>query len=150
MEVKFAGNESVAEAIIRLLQGASDSIDAALYRVNHPRLVQVLEEAVERGVRVRLLVDGNKYTESRSTQALLRSAIIPYRLAYGRRGLGSKMHHKFVIVDRQTVLTGSYNWTLESESENHENLVILEGGQPVEAYAQEFETLWNRTGNLDA
>ncbi len=149
MEVKFAGNESVAEAIMRLLRSASGSIDAALYRVNHPRLVQVLEEAVQRGVRVRLLVDGNKYNESRSTQALLSSAIIPFRLAYGRRGLGSKMHHKFVIVDRQTVLTGSYNWTLESESENHENLVILEGGQPVEAYAREFETLWSGTGNLD-
>jgi mitochondrial cardiolipin hydrolase len=150
MEVKFARNESVAEAIICLLRGASSSIDGALYRVNHPRLVQVLEEAVGRGLRVRLLIDGNKYNESRSTQSLLSSAIFPFRLAYGRRGLGSKMHHKFVILDRQTVLTGSYNWTVESESENHENLVILQGPQPVEAYTQEFETLWRGTGSFDA
>jgi phosphatidylserine/phosphatidylglycerophosphate/cardiolipin synthase-like enzyme len=56
------------------------------------------------------------------------------------------MHHKFVILDQQSVLTGSYNWTLESESENHENLVILEEAQPVEAYAKEFEALWTGAG----
>ncbi len=150
MEVKFARNESVAEAIMDLFNGASGSIEAALYRVNHPRLVQVLEQAVGRGLRVRLLVDGNKYNESRATQALLSKAIIPFRLGYGRRGLGSKMHHKFVILDRQMVLTGSYNWTLESESENHENLVILEGPEPVEAYAREFEILWSGTESRNA
>ena len=146
MEVKFARSESVAEAIMSLLRATSRSIDAALYRLNHPRLARALEEAVERGVRVRLVVDGNKYTESRSPQELLARAIIPFRLAYGRQGPGSKMHHKFVILDQQTVLTGSYNWTLESEDENYENLVILEEAQPVEAYTREFEALWTGAG----
>jgi phosphatidylserine/phosphatidylglycerophosphate/cardiolipin synthase-like enzyme len=146
MEVKFARSESVAEAIMPLLRATSRSIDAALYRLNHPRLVRALEEAVERGVRVRLVVDGNKYKESRSTQELLAHAIIPFRLAYGRKASGSKMHHKFVILDQQIVLTGSYNWTLESEDENYENLVILEEAQPVEAYTREFEALWTGAG----
>lgn len=146
MEVKFARSESVAEALMSLLRATSRSIDAALYRLNHPRLARALEEAVERGVRVRLVVDGNKYNESRATQELLARAIIPFRLAYGRRGPGSKMHHKFVILDQQTVLTGSYNWTLESEDENYENLVILEEAQPVEAYTREFEALWTGAG----
>jgi len=146
MEVKFSRSESVAEAIMSLLRAASCSIDAALYRLNHPLLARALEEAVERGVRIRLVVDGNKYTEGRATQELLARAIIPFRLAYGRQGPGSKMHHKFVILDQQTVLTGSYNWTLESEDENYENLVILEEAQPVEAYTREFEALWTGEG----
>ena len=146
MEVKFSRSESVAEAIMSLLRAASRSIDAALYRLNHPLLARALEEAVERGVRIRLVVDGNKYTEGRATQELLARAIIPFRLAYGRQGPGSKMHHKFVILDQQIVLTGSYNWTLESEDENYENLVILEEAQPVEAYTREFEALWTGEG----
>lgn len=143
MEAKFARSESVADVIRDLLHEASNSIDGALYRFNHPGLAQALEEAVQRGVRVRLLVDGNKYKESRTTQELLSGAIIPFRLAFGRQGRGSKMHHKFVILDQQTVLTGSYNWTLESEDENHENLIILRDAYPVEAYTQEFEALWS-------
>jgi phosphatidylserine/phosphatidylglycerophosphate/cardiolipin synthase-like enzyme len=142
MNVKFARGESVAEGITSLLRTTTRSIDAALYRLNHPRLARALEEAVERGVWVRLVVDGNKYNESRATQELLARAIIPFRLAYGRQGPGSKMHHKFVILDQQTVLTGSYNWTLESEDENYENLVMLDEPQPAEAFAREFEALW--------
>jgi phosphatidylserine/phosphatidylglycerophosphate/cardiolipin synthase-like enzyme len=146
MEIKFARSESVADVIMRLLHEASSSIDGALYRFNHPGLAQTLEEAVHRGLHVRLLVDGNKYKESRTTQELLSGAIIPFRLGFGRQGRGSKMHHKFVILDQQTVLTGSYNWTLESEDENHENLLILRDPYSVEAYAQEFEALWSGTG----
>ena len=150
MEIKFARSESVADVIMRLLHGASSSIDAALYRFNHPGLAQALEEAAQRGVRVRLLVDGNKYKESRTTQELLSGAIIPFRLAFGRQGRGSKMHHKFVILDQQTVLTGSYNWTLESEDENHENLLILREAHPVEDYTREFEALWSGAGRGDS
>ena len=146
MEIKFARGESIADVIMRLLQGASRSIDGALYRFNHPGLAQALEDAVQRGVGVRLLVDGNKYKESRTTQELLTGAIIPFRLAFGRQGRGSKMHHKFVILDQQTVLTGSYNWTLESEDENQENLLILREAYPVEAYSREFDVLWTGAG----
>ena len=142
MEIKFARSESVADAIMHLIHEASTSIDGALYRFNHPGLAQALEETAQRGVRVRLLVDGNKHKESRTTQELLTGAIIPFRLAFGRQGRGSKMHHKFVILDQQTVLTGSYNWTHESEEENHENLLILRDPLAVEAYAHEFEALW--------
>jgi phosphatidylserine/phosphatidylglycerophosphate/cardiolipin synthase-like enzyme len=142
MEIKFARSESVADVIMQKLHEASSSIDGALYRFNHPGLAQAMEEVAERGVRVRLLVDGNKYKESRTTQQLLSGAIIPFRLAFGRQGRGSKMHHKFVILDRQTVLTGSYNWTHESEDENQENLLILRDKYSVEAYTEEFEALW--------
>jgi phosphatidylserine/phosphatidylglycerophosphate/cardiolipin synthase-like enzyme len=142
MEIKFARSESVADVIMSHLHEASRSIDGALYRFNHPGLAEAMEEVAERGVRIRLLVDGNKYKESRTTQELLSGATIPFRLAFGRQGRGSKMHHKFVIVDQQTVLTGSYNWTPESEDENQENLVILRDAYSVDAYTQEFEALW--------
>ena len=150
MEIKFARSESVADVIMDLMHEASRSIDGALYRFNHPGLAQALEEAVHRGVGVRLLVDGNKYKESRTTQELLTGAVIPFRLGFGRQGRGSKMHHKFVILDQQTVLTGSYNWTHESEDENHENLLILPDAHSVAAYSREFEALWSGAGRDDS
>jgi len=149
MEVKFARNESVATTIVHYLGAAVASIDAALYRLNHAGLAQALQGAAKRGVRVRLLVDGNKYQESRITQELLEEAGIPFRLSFGRRGQGSKMHHKFVILDQQTILTGSYNWTVESEDENYENLILAGEKSLAEAYQGEFEALWMRAVSPD-
>ena len=52
------------------------------------------------------------------------------------------MHHKFAIMDGRTALTGSYNWTLESEEENYDHLVILQDPHVLEAYRREFDLLW--------
>jgi len=142
VEVLLAREGSVASVIERLVGAAQNSLDAALYRLNNPRLVELLKASRERGTRVRLVLDRNKFEETASTRRLLAGSGLPFRLAWGRQGQGSKMHHKFVILDAHTVLTGSYNWTLESEDQNYENLVVLREPSLVEPYRREFETLW--------
>ena len=133
---------SIAGLIERLIEECKTSLDAALYRLNHPRLGKALEDAVGRGVRVRLVLDRNKYEESFATRELLSDRRIPFRLLYGRQGPGSKMHHKFAILDGRMALTGSYNWTLESEEQNYENLLILSEPENLEIFRREFEALW--------
>ncbi|MGD0921127.1 MAG: phospholipase D-like domain-containing protein [Terriglobia bacterium] len=141
-EVILTRGSSVAEAIERLIRQATTSVDAALYRFNNPRLTRAIQEAIGRGVRVRLVLDRNKYEESRTTQELFADRRIPFRLLYGRQGPGTKMHHKFAILDDRTVLSGSYNWTLESEEQNYEGLLILCEPEQVKIFQREFEALW--------
>ncbi len=141
-EVVFTREQSVAEAIEGLIQKATVSVDAALYRFNSQRLAHSLEEASERGLRVRLVIDYNKFKESQATRELLANGVLPFRLSYGRNGPGSKMHHKFVLVDGQAVVTGSYNWTLGSEEKNYENVLILREPRHLKAYQSEFDSLW--------
>ena len=35
------------------------------------------------------------------------------------------LHHKVIVIDARTVLTGSYNFTGSAEKDNDENLVIV-------------------------
>jgi phosphatidylserine/phosphatidylglycerophosphate/cardiolipin synthase-like enzyme len=141
-EVLFTRAGSVAQVIERLAQDTSTSIYAALYRLNHPRLARLLENTFQRGVEVRLILDRLKYGQTPATRELLAHSRIPFRLLPGRQGLGSKMHHKFAILDGRIVLTGSYNWTLESEEQNFEDLVILRDPQAVANYSCQFGALW--------
>jgi phosphatidylserine/phosphatidylglycerophosphate/cardiolipin synthase-like enzyme len=141
-EVILTRGSSVAEAIERLIGQATTSVDAALYRFNNPRLKRALGDAIRRGVRVRLVLDRNKYEESRTTQELFAGRRIPLRLLYGRQGPGTKMHHKFAILDGRKVLSGSYNWTLESEEQNYEGLLALCEPEQVNIFQREFEALW--------
>jgi phosphatidylserine/phosphatidylglycerophosphate/cardiolipin synthase-like enzyme len=134
--------DGIAEALESLLAKAGRSIDVAVYRFNNPKLAGALARALERGIRIRLVLDRNKYEESASTRALFSSGQIPVRVRYGRRGPGSKMHHKFAIIDGEVLVTGSYNWTLESEEQNHENLLILRNSEQLKIYQREFEILW--------
>ncbi len=141
-DVVFTRSCSAAEVVERLIQATTTSVDAALYRFNNPRLSRALEDAARRGIRIRLVLDRAKYEETRATRQLLSTGRIPFRVLAGRQGSGSKMHHKFAILDGQAAVTGSYNWTLESEEQNYENLLIVREREPLETYLREFEALW--------
>lgn len=144
-EVIFARTDSIAEVIETLVGAATSSIDAALYGFSSPRLADALEEAQVRKLRLRLVLDTNKYRETAGCQRVLTERKIPFRLASGRDGAGGKMHHKFALLDRKLVLTGSYNWTVASEDRNYENLLILRSPDLVQAYRTEFTALWEKS-----
>lgn len=140
--VIFTRNHSVARVIEQRIGQTSISLDVALYRLNNPKLAGAVSDAARRGVLVRVIIDRRKYEEDSQTRLLLQDSGLPFRLLLGRGRKGSKMHHKFAILDGRTALTGSYNWTLESEEENYDHLVILQDPQVLEAYRREFDLLW--------
>ena len=141
-DVLFSREGSVQTFIDRLIGAATTSVEAALYRINNPVLTSALAAAFRRGVEVRLVLDRNKFEEDRTTRHLLSEVSFPYRLLYGREGQGSKMHHKFALFDSSVALTGSYNWTVESERRNYENLLILHAPEQLQRFRGEFEELW--------
>ena len=143
VEVIFTRSRSGAEALEEVISGARVSIVAALYRLANPRLVAALGAARQRGVSIRLSLNFNDhYEENRAAQAALRERSIPFRLLGGRKGTHSKMHHKFAVIDGGIVAMGSYNWTVESEQGNYENLLLLRSPLVASAYSEEFEALW--------
>ncbi|MGH9447550.1 MAG: phospholipase D-like domain-containing protein [Terriglobia bacterium] len=142
VEVLFTRSGSIARRIEGLIRQATASIDCALYRLEHPALANALDEAAARGVAVRLVLDRGKLREGHSAIRLEEPGRAAVRISSGPYGGKSKMHHKFAVVDGKIALSGSYNWTVESESGNFENLVILRAPAVVSAYCQEFESLW--------
>ena len=142
VEALFTRQQSVAEAIERLIEAASTSFDAALYRCDSERLTLALDQASRRGVRVRLVLDRGKYEESPALRKLSSRDRFPFRLSRGRHDAPSKMHHKFALLDEMLLLTGSYNWTRESEEQNYDNLLIVREREVILAYRREFEALW--------
>jgi phosphatidylserine/phosphatidylglycerophosphate/cardiolipin synthase-like enzyme len=145
----FTRTGSIAEAIEAHIQATTSSIDAALYRFNSRRLSKALREAKARGVAVRLIVDRGKFEDSEATRDLLSDAPFRFRITQGRNGARSKMHHKFVLLDNRTVLTGSYNWTFASEERNYENLLILQDHLLVDLYRGEFDSLWTSAEEVE-
>ncbi|MEM9771876.1 MAG: phospholipase D-like domain-containing protein, partial [Cyanobacteria bacterium P01_D01_bin.73] len=60
---------------------------------------------------------------------------------------GDLLHHKFAVLDRRTVITGSHNWSQQAARTNDETLIVIENS----AIAQHFQREFNRlisTANL--
>uniref|UniRef100_A0A8C5Z7W3 Mitochondrial cardiolipin hydrolase n=1 Tax=Marmota marmota marmota TaxID=9994 RepID=A0A8C5Z7W3_MARMA len=52
------------------------------------------------------------------------------------------MHHKFAIVDKKVLITGSLNWTTQAIQNNRENVLIMEDAEYVKLFLEEFERIW--------
>lgn len=157
VEIKalFSPKGGSEAAIIRCIEGAKNRIDVAMFAFTSRRLAEALVKARDRGINVRILLDGefnkNKFSKGNYLQKRDMDVLIDkFHLKgedEGEKGYGihGKMHNKFAIVDDDIVVTGSYNWTASAESRNDENLLIIkEAKNLASVYRDEFEKLWRR------
>ena len=53
-----------------------------------------------------------------------------------------KMHHKVLIIDNETVITGSMNPTASGDTRNDENILIIHSEEIADLYLKEFEKIY--------
>jgi len=138
------------ESTLAALASSERSVDASVYKFDEPSLLPALVAAVARGVKVRLLVDGQQATgdsdttpseDGRGLAEAARRAGVELRFWSRERG---KLHAKLLIVDGRRALTGSYNWTRSAADGNVELLLEIDDLEAVARLAGLFEQLWRR------
>lgn len=118
------------------------TIHAAIFNINDKRIVDKLIAAHKENVDVRLITDATKlrpsaYWQTEDDRLLL--AGVPL-LGVRHAGRGA-MHDKIAIFDGSRMATGSANWEPGTSSENHENMLLTDEPDLVQAYAQRFELI---------
>ncbi len=139
IEVLFSPEGRCTDRVISELNGAKKTIVAAMYSFTSRPIAQALSDAKARGVDVRLCLDGTEQHEY-SKEGYLRSKGVPVKVISGK-GL---MHNKFCVIDGAVVITGSFNWTRRADTENDENLLIINSEEIAAKYKKKFEELWRR------
>jgi phosphatidylserine/phosphatidylglycerophosphate/cardiolipin synthase-like enzyme len=115
-----------AKAIIDLFDQAKSTIHVAIYSLTEPNIVDAMIRANSRGVKVEIVADeteSKSVTQARMIKKLTQSGV-NVRVAIRQKSL---MHNKVAIFDNQTICTGSFNWTVNAEKNNDENLLIVDG-----------------------
>ncbi|XP_065588889.1 mitochondrial cardiolipin hydrolase [Cyrtonyx montezumae] len=124
--------------LLRLLLSARRSLELCLFSFSSPELGRAVSALHRRGVRVRVVTDAQYMAVRGSQIGLLRMLGIQVRHDQ-EKGF---MHHKFAIVDKKLLITGSLNWTVEAICNNRENVVIMEDAEYVQPFLDEFERIW--------
>lgn len=137
-EVAFSPGAQCRTKIALLLREARDTADICVFTITDDHLAAAILEAHRRGVRVRIVTDGQKSLDHGSDIIRLGHAGIPVRTDRSDH----HMHHKFAVFDGRTVATGSYNWTRSAAELNRENVVISDDRRIVDRFIESFEQLW--------
>ncbi len=141
VEVADVSGRAYEESVLKELSAAKDEIRVAMYAMytrygesDNPamKLVEALIAARQRGVYVRVYLDkcpliGNdlKHLNKANDDAykMLKDAGID--VSFIRPTL--KLHEKLIVIDGETVIDGSTNWTRKALLENAESAEILRG-----------------------
>jgi phosphatidylserine/phosphatidylglycerophosphate/cardiolipin synthase-like enzyme len=143
----------VAQRIANFIDGATKTLDVATYDLRlsstpSSTMFGAFEAAVKRGVAVRLVFNQDH------------DQVIPVPpppdidLTFIERlksvgvqvkpvpGVPDLMHHKYVVRDAATVLTGSTNWTNDSWTREENVIVTIASPEIAADYRTNFEELW--------
>jgi phosphatidylserine/phosphatidylglycerophosphate/cardiolipin synthase-like enzyme len=112
------------------------SVEVAVLSLDLWSLRDSLINAHRRGVQVRVVMD-NEYLDKPEVEELVKAGI-PL-LSDNRPAL---MHHKFVVLDRQLVCTGSMNFTINDAYFNDNNLICIQSTELAENYLREFDEMF--------
>jgi phosphatidylserine/phosphatidylglycerophosphate/cardiolipin synthase-like enzyme len=120
IDVYFSPEGGATAAILREIAQARQTIDVQAYLITAKGIIDALEAAHARGVKVRIILDNSNPGGVFSAVAYFSKSSIPV----WRDGKHKGMHAKVMLIDGQTIITGSFNFTDESET-NAENLLII-------------------------
>ncbi|HTW93827.1 MAG TPA: phospholipase D family protein [Tepidisphaeraceae bacterium] len=136
ISVYFSPNGGCTEAVVNQIDAAQHNIDVEAYEFTSRPIADALIAAHDRGVAVRVILDDKEAREDYSLGRSLVSAGIPvytdahYAIA----------HNKIMIMDGATVVTGSFNFTMQAEQSNAENLLVITGKPKLaQAYEENFQ-----------
>jgi cardiolipin synthase len=133
-----------AQPIIEAIDAARDTIDLYLFRLDHPRVEDAIERAIDRGIAVRALV---AHVNSGGKRPLrkLELQLLGMGVAVSRSDDDLMRYHgKLMIVDRKLAFILGYNFTRSDMEETRSLGIATESKEIVEAALSLFESDFER------
>jgi hypothetical protein len=140
--------QNIEERLLELLGRAQFEITVAVAWFTEPKLFNQLCQMAGKRIAVRLLLiddEINMGPSGLNFQRLRDIGGAVHLIPDAKRG-GSRMHNKFAVIDRATVITGSYNWSRQART-NHENITVIHGDRELAArYLLAWQSMFSRYG----
>ncbi len=133
-EVYFSPRGECTDAIIRELNKAKNSVLVQAYSFTSVPIAEALLNAFNRGVKVEVILDKRQKTQKDSKATFFIDKGIPVMIDDKH----AKAHNKVMVIDRETVITGSFNLTEAAEKKNAENLLIIHDRKLAEKYVKNW------------
>lgn len=138
IEVAFSPNEGAEELVLKVINSAQKDIRILAYSFTSFPIVEALINAKKRGVNVALVADKKSNTEGKARAAL--SALVNAGCDVRTIDVYPIHHDKVIILDRQTVELGSFNYSAAAAHKNSENVLVnWNNTKLAEVYLKHFE-----------
>ena len=135
VQVYFSPKGGCTEAIVSAIEKSKSEILVQAYSFISTPIAKALLQAHKKGVHVEAVLDRSQRSEKYTSATYLSNGGIPTFID-SRHAIA---HNKIMIIDRETVITGSFNFTKAAEDKNAENLLIIKSKELAETYLDNYQ-----------
>jgi phosphatidylserine/phosphatidylglycerophosphate/cardiolipin synthase-like enzyme len=136
IDTYFSPNGGATEAIVKEINSAKSEILVQAYSFTSKPIAKALTDAHKRGIKIEVVLDKSQRREKYTSADFVAHAGIPTYIDSAH----AIAHNKIMILDRSTLITGSFNFTKAAEEKNAENLLLIKGNKAlVDRYIRNFE-----------
>jgi len=131
-DVYFSPHGGCTAAIVAEVGRAKKSIRVQAFSFTSKPIVEALNVAAGRKVDVITILDGGQ-VKARSSLGLAMKSPVTYDFMH------AIAHNKVMIIDENTVITGSFNFTASAEEHNAENMLVIRSRDLAKRYRENWE-----------
>lgn len=136
IDVLFSPDGGCTERIIKEIGKAKKTIRIQAHKFTSSPIAKAVIEAEKRGVDCEVLLDQSQETEPFSELDSFFNQDIPVLIESNY----AIAHNKIMLIDKRTIITGSFDFTRAAERKNAENLLIIRNHDHLFAkYAKNYE-----------
>jgi phosphatidylserine/phosphatidylglycerophosphate/cardiolipin synthase-like enzyme len=136
IQVYCSPDGGCTDAINKILSQASQEIHVQAYSFTSAPIAKALLESYKRGVKVQVILDKSQKSEKYSSATFPKNAHIPTYIYANKHAI---THNKIMIIDKATVINGSFNFTKAAEEKNAENVLIIRDKELTKIYIGNWE-----------
>ena len=125
VKVLFAPDHTPELEIMKQMLKCKERVDFAIFTFAQSSGIDDTMVALQRsGINIRGVFDGLQGNQSWAATHLVHKAGCEVYLVPHHRGV-NKLHHKLMVIDRQVVIAGSFNYTGPANALNDENIIVI-------------------------
>jgi phosphatidylserine/phosphatidylglycerophosphate/cardiolipin synthase-like enzyme len=134
IEVCFSPKGGCTETVIQTIGKAKHEILVQAYSFTSAPIAKALVDAKKRGVKVYAILDKSQRGEKYTSATFLVNSGVPTSID-DRHAIA---HNKIMILDGETIITGSFNFTRAAEERNAENLLVIRNKELARFYIKNW------------
>ena len=135
-------DREIRGAILKNLAEVKNSIFIAVAWFTDQEILNIIKEKAHDGVAVEIILNNDEINKPIIQELSYKNIKIYF---YESEQSNATMHHKFCILDKEVLLSGSYNWTYAAARKNHEDVSVIRYEPEVLLnYLKKFDELKNQ------
>lgn len=133
----FTPGGTCTQQIVNQIDSAKQSVYVQAFVFTSTPIANALINAKQRGILVNVILDKTQQPETRdSCEDMLAESGIPIWTDYKV----ATAHNKVMIIDKEKVITGSFNFTFSAQWNNAENVLFINDTKIASAYFANWES----------